>query len=67
MACIDFFCVTAANTHRDTKNHTMLCRDRHLGGQLTTNALMFTAPNQFDKPEFARKPLIRWVGVWLGR
>lgn len=44
---------------RDTKNHTMLSPDRHLGGQLTTNALMFTPPNQFDKPEFARKPLIR--------
>jgi len=49
----------ASHCCRDTKNHTMLSRDRHLGGQLTTNALTFTPPNQFDKPEFARKPLIR--------
>lgn len=39
----------------------MLSPERHLGGQLTTNTLMFTAPSQFDKPEFARKPLIRCV------
>lgn len=52
--------VAAAPGHcRDTKNHTMLSHDRQLGGQLTTNALMFTPPSQFDKPEFARKPLIR--------
>jgi hypothetical protein len=38
----------------------MLSHERSLGGQLTTNTLMFTPPNQFDKPEFARKPLIRW-------
>lgn len=48
-----------SSTHRDTKNSTMLTHDRNLGGQLTTNRLAFTAPTEFDKPEFARKPLIR--------
>lgn len=49
----------ASNNCRDTKNHTMLSPDRHQGGLKTTNALAFTPPTQFDKPEFARKPLIR--------
>jgi hypothetical protein len=37
----------------------MHSRERHLGGQLTTHALMFAPPDSFEKPEFARKPLIR--------
>jgi hypothetical protein len=52
---------------RDTKNHTMLSPDRHQGGLKTTNALAFTPPTQFDKPEFARKPLIRCVCGPLAR
>lgn len=49
----------SSKTHRDTKNATMLSHERNLGGQLTTNKLAFSPPTDFDKPEFARKPLIR--------
>ncbi len=48
-----------SSTHRDTKNRTMLSMERNLGGQLTTNRMAFGAPTTFDKPEFARRPLIR--------
>jgi hypothetical protein len=49
----------ASKVHRDTKNRTMLSRERDYNGQLTTSRLHFQPPTEFDKPEFARKPLIR--------
>lgn len=55
-----FGCHAVTASCRDTKNHTMLAHDRNLGGQVTTNTLAFRPPTQFDKPEFARKPLIRY-------
>lgn len=61
-ACLLLVCkslISLCCLHRDTKNHTMLSPERHLGGQLTTHTLMYAPPNAFDKPEFARKPLIR--------
>lgn len=48
-----------SSTHRDTLNRTALTRERQHGGQLTTNTLAYAPPSSFDKPEFARKPLIR--------
>lgn len=56
---VDHKAPACSSTHRDTKNRTMLSHERSLGGQLTTNRLAFTPPTSFDKPEFARKPLIR--------
>jgi hypothetical protein len=44
---------------RDTHNRTLLSRDRELGGRLTTHRLQFQAPGGLEKPEFARRPLIR--------
>ncbi|KAJ9509060.1 hypothetical protein QJQ45_001547 [Haematococcus lacustris] len=49
----------ASKTHRDTKNRTMLSHDRTLGGTMTTHNLTYTPPEQFVKPEHAKKPLIR--------
>eukprot|EP00879_Flechtneria_rotunda_P018872 GHRR01019809.1.p2 GENE.GHRR01019809.1~~GHRR01019809.1.p2 ORF type:complete len:102 (-),score=41.36 GHRR01019809.1:295-600(-) len=48
-----------SKTHRDTKNRTMLSQERTMGGLMTTNTLSMAAPNTFDKPDFARKPLIK--------
>ncbi|PNW77149.1 hypothetical protein CHLRE_10g424250v5 [Chlamydomonas reinhardtii] len=49
----------ASRTHRDTKNKTMLSRDRANGEMMTTTALAFQAPDEHHKPEHARKPLVR--------
>jgi hypothetical protein len=67
----------ASRTHRDTKNPTHLTTDRALGGQTTSQRLSYPAPEEFAKPEHARRPLVRdtfyrWVwgkrywlaGVW---
>ncbi|GFH09316.1 flagellar associated protein, partial [Haematococcus lacustris] len=37
----------------------MLSHDRTLGGTMTTHNLTYTPPEQFVKPEHAKKPLIR--------
>lgn len=49
----------ASKTHRDTKNPTMLAKDRQLGTMATTSLIAFQAPTDFHKPEYARKPLVR--------
>lgn len=49
----------ASKTHRDTKNRTVLSKDRTNGGQMTTHLLTFQPPTEFEKPEHARKPLVR--------
>ncbi|KAG2497850.1 hypothetical protein HYH03_004117 [Edaphochlamys debaryana] len=49
----------ASRTHRDTKNKTMLSRDRELGEMITTTKLAFQAPSDHHKPEHARKPIVR--------
>lgn len=51
--------IGASKTHRDTRNRTMLSHDRNLGDTLTTNALVYTPPTDFTKPDYARKPVIR--------
>jgi hypothetical protein len=48
-----------SKTHRDTRNPTALTKERCAGSLATTAAMAFAAPEQFAKPEFARKPLIR--------
>lgn len=49
----------ASKTHRDTKNRTNLSKDRTFGGQTTSHLLSFQAPTDFEKPEHARKPIVR--------
>lgn len=49
----------ASKTHRDTKNKTILSKDRELGGLTTSHLLSYQAPTEFEKPEHARKPLVR--------
>uniref|UniRef100_A0A7R9V582 Uncharacterized protein n=1 Tax=Chlamydomonas euryale TaxID=1486919 RepID=A0A7R9V582_9CHLO len=49
----------ASKTHRDTKNKCQLSTNRQYGGTMTTNTLAFQAPTEFEKPEHARKPLVR--------
>lgn len=49
----------SSKTHRDTKNRTMLTKDRAVGPNMTTHLLAFAPPVDFIKPEHARKPLIR--------
>jgi hypothetical protein len=49
----------ASKTHRDTKNPTHLSLDRNIGGQMTSNTLSFQAPVEFEKPEHARRPIVR--------
>lgn len=49
----------ASKTHRDTQNPTMQTKDRFLGDSITTNALTYGPPTDFQKPDYARKPLIR--------
>eukprot|EP00983_Pelagomonas_calceolata_P011167 359824-Pelagomonas_calceolata.AAC.1 len=51
--------IGASKTHRDTKNRTMQSKDRNLGQTMTTNALTYTPPSDFVKPDYARKPVIR--------
>lgn len=52
-------CSGASKTHRDTRNRTMKSKDRDLGNTMTTNALTYTPPANFSKPDYARKPVIR--------
>jgi len=51
--------IGASKTHRDTRNRTMQSKDRNLGDTMTTNALTYTPPEDFIKPDYARKPVIR--------
>jgi hypothetical protein len=49
-----------SKTHRDTHNRTLMSLERSTGqGPVTTNRLAFAAPTLHEKPEFARRPLIR--------
>jgi len=48
----------ASKTHRDTKNKTMLSKDRVQGSLLTSHTLSYQPPEEFHKPEHAHKPLI---------
>ncbi|EFJ44899.1 hypothetical protein VOLCADRAFT_106267 [Volvox carteri f. nagariensis] len=49
----------ASKTHRDTKNRTMLSRERQQGELMTTTGLAFQAPDDHHKPEHGRKPIVR--------
>lgn len=49
----------ASKTHRDTKNKTRLTHDRAMGEKMTTTNLAFQPPQDFVKPEYANKPIIR--------
>lgn len=49
----------ASRTHRDTKNRTMMTTERYLGSLATTTGNTYKPPEDFSKPAFARKPLIR--------
>lgn len=49
----------ASKTHRDTRNRTMQSKDRNLGDTMTTNALTYTPPTEFVKPDYARKPVVK--------
>jgi hypothetical protein len=44
---------------RDTENPVSFTRDRNLGAYRTAHTMAFQPPKEFDKPEYARKPLIR--------
>ncbi|KAK9824217.1 hypothetical protein WJX72_008614 [[Myrmecia] bisecta] len=49
----------ASKVSRDTKNPTMLSHERKFGKYRTTTRIAHTAPEEFSKPEYARRPLIR--------
>ncbi|CAD7700952.1 unnamed protein product [Ostreobium quekettii] len=49
----------ASKIHRDTQNPTMLSKSRNWGGLLTTSMLAHGPPDDFTKPQFARKPIVR--------
>ena len=43
----------------DTKNPTALGPERNLGSYRTTTSLAHGAPTEFQKPQFARKPVVQ--------
>lgn len=49
----------ASRTHRDTQNPTNLSHDRRLGNGMTSMRLSYQAPTEFQKSEYARKPLVK--------
>lgn len=49
----------ASKTHRDTRNPTQLGKNRAFGTLSTTSLIAFTAPTEFHKPDYARKPIVR--------
>jgi hypothetical protein len=49
----------SSRVHRDTRNRTMLGRERVYGALMTSARLAFTPPQAVSKPEHGRKPLIK--------
>ncbi|GMH36020.1 hypothetical protein BSKO_03888 [Bryopsis sp. KO-2023] len=49
----------ASKTHRDTQNPTILSKNRYVGTMTTTSMLSHGPPDEFHKPQFARKPIVR--------
>lgn len=49
----------ASKTHRDTMNKTRLAPERVVGTQMTTNLLAFQGPEKFEKPEHARRAIVK--------
>ena len=43
----------------DTKNPTAIGPERNLGSYRTTTSLAHGAPSEFQKPQFARKPVVQ--------
>ncbi len=49
----------ASKIARDTKNKTHLSYERHFGSYRTTSMLTHAPPEEFNKPTYARKPVVR--------
>ena len=51
--------IGASKTHRDTLNPTRHTHVRNMGKLMTTNLMAYSPPTDFNKPSYARKPIIR--------
>lgn len=49
----------ASKIARDTKNKTHLSYERDFGSYRTTSMLTHAPPEEFNKPTYARKPVVR--------
>lgn len=49
----------ASKIARDTKNKTHLTYEREFGSYRTTSMIAHAAPEEFNKPTYARKPVVR--------
>ena len=55
----DSFSDGCSKLAHDTKNPTALGPERNLGSYRTTTSLAHGAPTEFQKPQFARKPVVQ--------
>lgn len=49
----------ASKIARDTKNKTHLTYERDFGSYRTTSMIAHASPQEFNKPTYARKPVVR--------